>query len=125
MATAIIEMDDVLFARIQQAAGENFSEWVSKACRSRLLTDAARDAAVWERAHPAEAARERAEEAARSLETEAEHEIQYQAEEAARRGGGDQAEPTAEEIAEAERRVRVLFERADRRLREQGGEGDQ
>ncbi|WP_433734917.1 hypothetical protein ACQP0C_41645 (plasmid) [Nocardia sp. CA-129566] len=123
MATAIIEMDDVLFTRIQQAAGENFSEWVSKACRSRLLADAARDAAVWEHTHPAEAAQERAEESARSLESEAEHEIQYQAEEAARRRGGDQTEPTAEEIAEAEQRVRALFERADRRLREHG-EGD-
>ncbi|WP_159850981.1 hypothetical protein [Nocardia sp. CY41] len=123
MATAIIEMDDVLFARIQQEAGENFSEWVSKACRSRLLADAARDAVVWEREHPVEAARERAEEAARSLESEAEHEIQYQAEEAARRRGGDHAEPTAEEIAEAEWRVRALFERADRRLRERE-EGD-
>jgi hypothetical protein len=67
MATAIIEMDDVLFARIQQEAGDNFAEWVSKACRSRLLADRARDAAVWERAHPVEAARERAEDAARSL----------------------------------------------------------
>jgi hypothetical protein len=99
MATATISMDDALFTLVEQAAGENLSEWIAKACRSRLLAEAARAQAEWERAHPAEAAKERAAEAARNLEAEAEQEVWHQAEEAARRRGGDHAEPTAEERA--------------------------
>ncbi|MEU2040421.1 MULTISPECIES: hypothetical protein [Nocardia] len=124
MATAEISMDDALFAHVQEAAGENLSEWIATACLHRLLSEGVRAAVVWEREHPAEAAAARAEEAARQLEAEAEAEVRYQADEAARRRGGDGAEPTAEEVAAAEARVRVLFERADRKRREQQ-EGEQ
>ncbi|WP_280247399.1 MULTISPECIES: hypothetical protein [Nocardia] len=124
MATAEISMDDALFAHVLEAAGENLSEWIATACLHRLLKQGVRAAVIWEREHPAEAAAARAEEAARQLEADAESEVRYQAEEAARRRGGDGAEPTAEEIAAAEARVRVLFERADRKLRGQQ-EGEQ
>ncbi|WP_157227440.1 hypothetical protein [Nocardia asiatica] len=110
MATAEISMDDALFAHVQEAAGENLSEWIAKACLHRLLSEGVRAAVVWEREHPDEAAAARAEEAARQLEVEAEAEARYQADEAARRRGGDGAEPTPEEIADAEARVRALFE---------------
>ncbi|MGF6884497.1 hypothetical protein ABIA39_005732 [Nocardia sp. GAS34] len=112
-------MDNVLFAHVRKAAGENLSEWIAKACRQRLLGEGVRSAVVWEREHPDEAAAARAAEAVRQLEADAETEVRYQADEAARHRGGDGAEPTAAEIAAAEARVRALFERTDRKLQEQ------
>ncbi|MGW4719462.1 hypothetical protein [Nocardia sp. NPDC004260] len=123
MATAEISMDDALFAHVQEAAGENLSEWIATACLHRLLKQGVRAAVVWEREHPDEAAAARAEEAVRQLEAEAESEVRYQAEEAARRRGGDGAEPTPAEIAAAEAHVRALLERADRKLRDQQEDG--
>jgi hypothetical protein len=122
MATATISMDSALLARVRAAAGENLSEWIAKACRSRLLSEGVRDAVVWEREHPAEAAAARTAEAIRQLETEAEREVRYQAEQAARHRGGDGAEPTAEEIAAAEQRVRAFFERVDARFAARDGQ---
>jgi len=115
MATATIEIDDILLAQVRDmAAGENLSEWIAKACRQRLLNEGLRSAVVWERAHPAEAAEARTDEITRLLENEAEVEVRYQAEQTAQQRGGDQ--PTTEEIAAAERRARAFFERTDRRL---------
>lgn len=57
MATATISMDDALLARIQDAGGENLSEWIAAACRSKVLTDAAPAAREWERTHPDETCR--------------------------------------------------------------------
>ncbi len=118
-------MDDALFVHVREAAGENLSEWIAKACRSQLLSEGMREAAVWEQKHPAEAAAARAAEAAWQLEIEAEQEAQHLAEQAWSESGGHGKGPTAEQRADAERRVRALFARADRRLRERqepGGE---
>ncbi|MEU4841816.1 hypothetical protein [Nocardia testacea] len=125
MATATISMDDALFAHVRAAAGEDLSEWIAKACRHRLLSEGVREAVVWEREHPAEAAAARMEEAAWHLETEAEREVQYLADQAWSERGGRGDGPTAEERADVERRVRALFEQADRRLREQQPGGGQ
>ncbi|MBF6289895.1 hypothetical protein [Nocardia cyriacigeorgica] len=119
MAKATISMDDALFTHVREAAGEHLSEWIAKACRDRLLSEGVRAAIVWEREHPAEAAAARREEALWQLETEAEREVQDLAEEAWAARGGQGDGPTAQDRADAERRVRTLFERADHRLRKQ------
>ncbi len=116
-------MDDALYIRVREAAGENLSEWVARACRSRLLSEGMREVAVWEQEHPAEAAAARAAEAAWQLEIEAEQEAQHLAEQAWSESGGRGEGPTAEQRADAERRARALFARADRTLREQQQSG--
>jgi hypothetical protein len=124
MATTTISIDDALLEQVKQAAGEHLSEWIATACRSRLWADAARLAAEWERDHPEEAAAERAAEAVRCVEVEAEHEIQHLADEAARRRGGQAAEPTDADYAEAMRQVRDLLDRACRRPGETDADTD-
>ncbi|WP_280376563.1 hypothetical protein [Nocardia wallacei] len=100
MATTTISMDDHLFAQIQEAAGDDLSAWIAAACRDRLLSDGVRTAVVWEKQDPAAA--------------DPEH-----ARVAWLRCGGHGAGPTDTEITVAEQRVRALFARADRRLRDQ------
>ena len=94
MATAMISLDDVLLARIQDAGGGNLSEWIAAACRSRLLAQAVRAAIEWERTHPAEATAARTQEAARLLEGEVERELCDQADQAACIRAGAGTEPT-------------------------------
>ncbi|WP_433635500.1 hypothetical protein [Nocardia sp. CA-120079] len=118
MATATISMDDALLAQVRQAAGEDLSEWIVTACRSRLLSEGLRSAREWERQHPAEAAAARAEEARHCLEAEAEREVEHQAQHQARTRGDD-AEPTTEDYLAAYGNVRDLLERAEQQLRDQ------
>ncbi|WP_033247441.1 hypothetical protein [Nocardia carnea] len=106
-------MDDALFVRVCEAAGENLSEWIAKACRQRLLSESVRDAVVWEQEHPVEAAAARAAEAAWQREIEAEQEVQYLTEQAWSESGGLGDGPTAEQRADAERWVHALLARAD------------
>lgn len=116
-------MDDLLFSYVREAAGENLSEWIAKACRARLLSEGVREAVVWEREHPAEAAATRAQEAAWQLEAEAEREAWCLAQETWLGRGGEGTGPAPEDRADAERRVRALFDRADQRLRDQHQQG--
>ncbi|OBF66246.1 hypothetical protein A9X06_06935 [Mycobacterium sp. 852002-51759_SCH5129042] len=122
MATATISMDDALLARIQDAGGQNLSEWIAAACRSKLLTDAARAAREWERTHPDEAAA-RTQDAVRVLESEAEREIVQHADQAAHTRGGVGTEPGIVDYLAAYAHVRALLEQAEQRLREQLGGG--
>jgi hypothetical protein len=80
MTRTTITMDDALYAMVKDAAGPNVSEWIAKACRSRLLADDARAWAAWERAHPEETA-------ARRAESETEREARYLGDEGRRRNG--------------------------------------
>lgn len=75
MTTRItVTLDDLLAEQIRDAAtdtaGGNVSEWVSKACRSRMLAEEARALAAWQREHPEQTAAECAE-------REAEHEAMF------------------------------------------------
>jgi hypothetical protein len=83
-ARTTITMDDALFAMVREAAGSNVSDWIAKACRSRLLAEDARALAAWQRAHPAETAEAYAE-------VEAERETRDRAEDEAARRRGDAA----------------------------------
>jgi hypothetical protein len=85
MTTRItVTLDDQLAELVRSAAAEdpkakgNVSEWIARACRSRMLAEEARALAEWQRAHPEETA-------AMYAEREAEHEAMYAAE--ARRHG--------------------------------------
>lgn len=111
-------MDDALLAQVRQAAGKNLSEWITRACLSRLLSQGMRSAREWERAHPAEAAAARAEDARHVLEAEAEREVEHQAQHQARIRGDD-AEPSTEDYLAAYSHVRELLERAEQQLRDQ------
>ncbi|MGS2807721.1 MULTISPECIES: hypothetical protein [Nocardia] len=102
MATATISIDDALLARIQDAGGGNLSEWIVAACRSKLLTDAAR-----------------AEDAVHVLEGEAEREIVEHAEHAAHTRAGTGTEPATVDYLAAYGHVRALLEQAEQQLREQ------
>ncbi|WP_156370821.1 hypothetical protein [Nocardia arizonensis] len=79
-----ITMDDALFAMVRDAAGSNVSDWIAKACRSRLLAEDARALAAWQRTHPGETADAYAE-------AEAEREARDRADEEAARRRGDAA----------------------------------
>lgn len=100
MAEFTITLDDRLAALIQAEAAGDVSAWIAKACTSRLLRQEAEALAAWQRAHPAETA-------AQYAEAEAEHEFVAELE----RLRAEHGELTAEEIADAERRVRALLER--------------
>ncbi len=117
-------MDDALFTHVRAAADENLSEWIAKACRQRLLSEGMREAVAWEREHPVEAAAARTTEAEWQRAVEGDQEVQYLAEQAWSESGGRGDGPTAEQRADAERRVRTLLTRADRTRREQqAGDG--
>lgn len=114
MVTATISMDDQLFAHVQQAAGGDISAWIAAACRNRLLSDGVRTAVVWDH-QPSPAENHRL----RGRVTEAERETRAFAEDAWHQRGGHDDEPADPRIADAEQRVQALFERVDRRLRDQ------
>ncbi|MGN2635011.1 hypothetical protein ACTD5D_02210 [Nocardia takedensis] len=120
---ATISIDDALLARIRESGGENLSEWIAAACRSKLLTDAAHAAHEWERTHPDEAAAARAEDAVHVLEGEVEREIIEHAEHAARTRAGAGTEPATVDYLAAYGHVRALLEQAEQQLREQLGGG--
>lgn len=59
MTTRItVTLDDRLAEQVRAAAtdsaGGNVSDWISKACVSRMLSEEARALAAWQRAHPEE-----------------------------------------------------------------------
>ncbi|MRH92303.1 hypothetical protein GFY24_33540 [Nocardia sp. SYP-A9097] len=121
MATATISIDDALLARIRESDGGDLSAWIAAACRSLLLSDAARAAREWERTHPAEAAAAHAEEAVRVLAGAVEREISEQAEHTARTRAGASAEPTTVDYLAAYGHVRALLDQAEAQLRKQLG----
>lgn len=63
MTTRItVTLDDQLAALVRWCAADdqkakgNVSEWITKACRSRILTEEARALAKWDRDHPTQTA---------------------------------------------------------------------
>ncbi|MFR9754043.1 hypothetical protein ACL02S_23800 [Nocardia sp. 004] len=116
MATATISIDDALMAQVREAAGDDLSTWIARACLAQLLTAAARAGRDWELAHPELAAAARAEDAVRALEAEAEHEITEHAHALADSRVQGTAPTTADYLA-AHRHVRELLDRAEEQLR--------
>ncbi|WP_280269680.1 hypothetical protein [Nocardia wallacei] len=51
-------MDDRTYALVKEAAGGNFSEWMTKAARKRLLAEEARAVSLAQRQHPEQTAAE-------------------------------------------------------------------
>ncbi|MGV9336526.1 hypothetical protein [Nocardia sp. NPDC003726] len=100
MAQLTITLNDRLAELVRARADGDVSAWIAKACTSRLLQEEAQALAAWQRAHPAETAAEYAE-------AEAEREL---VDELARLRA-EHGELTAEQITEAEQRVRELLER--------------
>ncbi|WP_280390827.1 hypothetical protein [Nocardia brasiliensis] len=115
MATATISLDDALMAQVREAAGDDLSAWIARACLARLLAAAARKGREWELAH-SELAAARAEDAVRALEAEAEREITDHAHTLADSRGQGTAPTTADFLA-AHRHVRELLDRAEEQLR--------
>ncbi|MGY5210077.1 hypothetical protein [Nocardia gipuzkoensis] len=94
-----IILDDRLAELIQADGAGDVSAWIAKACTSRLLRQDAEAWAAWQREHPVETA-------AQYAEAEAERELVDELE----RLRAEHGEPTVEQIADAERRVRALLE---------------
>ncbi|WP_194838508.1 hypothetical protein [Nocardia sp. XZ_19_369] len=117
MATATISLDDALMAQVLEAAGDNLSAWIARACRSLLLSEEAKAIREWELTHPDQAAKDRAQDATQLLESEAEREVTDHAHTLAH-NRSHHTEPTTADYLAAYRHVRELLERAEEQLRQ-------
>ncbi|WP_228002625.1 hypothetical protein [Nocardia australiensis] len=110
------DREEAHLAQVREAAGDDLSAWIARACLARLLSAAARTSREWELAHPEQAAAARAQDAVRALEAEAEREITDHAHALADSRGHNTAPTTADYLA-AHRHVRELLDRAEEQLR--------